>query len=283
MELRFECTACGQHISATPDQIGFKAPCPSCGAPIVVPNPLAASTKQSPLPLVSAPGIPSAVPSAPPVLPFAWWPRSRAGATFSAVALVFVFLAAIGGGIFGSLFAVGFVFLSISGIRYVFYRLRPHSVNCALDAVPATPAPLWRHPVTIGIAICCVLFLFIAIKSSSDSTSSQQQYAAAIQQNKAAYDEYNSTGANVGRAVEAFGRGFVGDIKGGFEIDDQVKAQNREFAERDAQLRAGYSAAASSGSDAGAVIGAVILIFVALAAFVFFQRYKSRRRKNAST
>src|SRR2546423_11608685 len=37
MELKFECPMCGQHISATPAQIGVTAPCPHCGAAVTVP------------------------------------------------------------------------------------------------------------------------------------------------------------------------------------------------------------------------------------------------------
>ena len=48
MELKFECPACGQHLSATPAQIGVTAPCPKCNAGVVVP-------KTSTLPVSSAP------------------------------------------------------------------------------------------------------------------------------------------------------------------------------------------------------------------------------------
>ena len=41
MELRFECPHCGQHLSATPEQIGGSAPCPGCAQTFSVPNPLA--------------------------------------------------------------------------------------------------------------------------------------------------------------------------------------------------------------------------------------------------
>jgi len=39
MELKFECPKCGQHISATPAQIGVTAPCPNCNTAVTVPNP----------------------------------------------------------------------------------------------------------------------------------------------------------------------------------------------------------------------------------------------------
>src|SRR6266480_6910857 len=37
MELKFECPTCGQHLSATPAQIGVTAPCPNCNAAVTVP------------------------------------------------------------------------------------------------------------------------------------------------------------------------------------------------------------------------------------------------------
>ena len=37
MELKFECPTCGQHLSATPAQIGLTAPCPNCNTAITVP------------------------------------------------------------------------------------------------------------------------------------------------------------------------------------------------------------------------------------------------------
>ena len=37
MELKFECPTCGQHLSATPAQIGLTAPCPHCNTAITVP------------------------------------------------------------------------------------------------------------------------------------------------------------------------------------------------------------------------------------------------------
>jgi DNA-directed RNA polymerase subunit RPC12/RpoP len=39
MELiRFACASCGQHISATPAQIGVRAPCPNCNVAVTVPK-----------------------------------------------------------------------------------------------------------------------------------------------------------------------------------------------------------------------------------------------------
>ena len=38
MDLRFECPRCGQHLSATPAQIGLTAPCPNCNAAVTVPK-----------------------------------------------------------------------------------------------------------------------------------------------------------------------------------------------------------------------------------------------------
>jgi hypothetical protein len=38
MELKFECPTCGQHLSATPAQIGLTAPCPNCNAAVTVPK-----------------------------------------------------------------------------------------------------------------------------------------------------------------------------------------------------------------------------------------------------
>ena len=38
MELRFACLTCGQHLSATPAQIGMTAPCPNCNAAVTVPK-----------------------------------------------------------------------------------------------------------------------------------------------------------------------------------------------------------------------------------------------------
>ena len=37
MELRFQCATCGQHVSATSEQIGATAPCPNCNAAVTVP------------------------------------------------------------------------------------------------------------------------------------------------------------------------------------------------------------------------------------------------------
>jgi len=48
MELRFACPSCGQHICATPTQIGVTAPCPNCQAAVTVPK---TSTLAPPLPL----------------------------------------------------------------------------------------------------------------------------------------------------------------------------------------------------------------------------------------
>lgn len=38
MEVRFECSKCGQHISATLEQAGLTAPCPGCGESVTVPS-----------------------------------------------------------------------------------------------------------------------------------------------------------------------------------------------------------------------------------------------------
>lgn len=43
MELKFECTTCGQTIAADTSQIGMTAPCPGCGQSVTVPNPLKAA------------------------------------------------------------------------------------------------------------------------------------------------------------------------------------------------------------------------------------------------
>jgi len=55
VELKFECPTCGQHLSATRDQIGVTAPCPNCNAAVTVPN-------TSTLP----PSLPSSPPQSPP-------------------------------------------------------------------------------------------------------------------------------------------------------------------------------------------------------------------------
>lgn len=39
MEIKFECAACGQHLSAEPDQIGTQGRCPACDAQFAVPAP----------------------------------------------------------------------------------------------------------------------------------------------------------------------------------------------------------------------------------------------------
>ena len=39
--IRFGCPRCGQHLSATRDQISMTAPCPSCNEMTTVPNPKA--------------------------------------------------------------------------------------------------------------------------------------------------------------------------------------------------------------------------------------------------
>jgi hypothetical protein len=36
--MKFECPNCGQHLSATSDQIGQTAPCPRCNKPVTVPD-----------------------------------------------------------------------------------------------------------------------------------------------------------------------------------------------------------------------------------------------------
>jgi len=57
MELKFECPTCGQHISATPAEIGVTGPCPHCNTAVTVPN---VSTLPPSLP-------PSPQPQSPPV------------------------------------------------------------------------------------------------------------------------------------------------------------------------------------------------------------------------
>src|SRR5438105_13083812 len=37
MELKFECPTCGQHLSATSEQIGLTAACPNCNSSVTVP------------------------------------------------------------------------------------------------------------------------------------------------------------------------------------------------------------------------------------------------------
>src|SRR5687768_14213534 len=36
--MKFECPQCGQHLTASTEEIGVVAPCPSCGKPVRVPN-----------------------------------------------------------------------------------------------------------------------------------------------------------------------------------------------------------------------------------------------------
>src|SRR5438552_14590796 len=50
MELKFECPTCGQHISATPAQIGVTALCPNCNAPVTVPKASTLPPLLAPLP-----------------------------------------------------------------------------------------------------------------------------------------------------------------------------------------------------------------------------------------
>jgi hypothetical protein len=55
MELKFECPTCGQHISATPAQIGVTAPCPNCKTAVTVPNPSTLSPSLPPSPQPQSP------------------------------------------------------------------------------------------------------------------------------------------------------------------------------------------------------------------------------------
>ena len=238
---------------------------------------LSVAPTQPPPPTAADPRPQLATPS--PTLPFAWWPRSRAGGTFEAVVLVFIFLYSVLGGFFDALFYVGITFLIMSGLRYGWYRLRPRSAKLTSHTKPAPTIPLWRHPVTIGVCVCCVLFLFIAIQSSSNSSTAKQQYATSIQENQAAYDRYNSTGKIIGRTVEEVARGYVGDNEGVSRRMNEVQAQNRAYAERNGQFRAGYAAAASSENAAGMLIGASILILFGIVAFILFRRFKERLLK----
>lgn len=75
---------------------------------------------QQPPPTAADPRPQLATPS--PTLPFAWLPRSRAGAIFVALVLVFVFCIS-NSGFFGALFKSGLTFLVITGIRYGWYLL----------------------------------------------------------------------------------------------------------------------------------------------------------------
>ncbi len=43
MKFKFECPYCGQHIAATPPDIGMEARCPNCSRTIAVPDPAAGS------------------------------------------------------------------------------------------------------------------------------------------------------------------------------------------------------------------------------------------------
>jgi len=47
--LRFACPTCGQHLSATPDQISMSAPCPICNGMVTVP--IQSTLPPRPLPL----------------------------------------------------------------------------------------------------------------------------------------------------------------------------------------------------------------------------------------
>ena len=48
--LRFACPTCGQHLSATPDQISMSAPCPSCNGMVTVPIQSTLPPRPMPLP-----------------------------------------------------------------------------------------------------------------------------------------------------------------------------------------------------------------------------------------
>jgi len=47
--IRFACPTCGQHLSATPDQISMSAPCPICNGMVTVP--IQSTLPPRPLPL----------------------------------------------------------------------------------------------------------------------------------------------------------------------------------------------------------------------------------------
>ena len=47
--IRFACPRCGQHLSATPDQISMSAPCPNCNGVVTVP--IQSTLPPRPLPL----------------------------------------------------------------------------------------------------------------------------------------------------------------------------------------------------------------------------------------
>jgi hypothetical protein len=48
--MKFECPGCGQHLTATSDQIGQTAPCPACNKPVTVPDSIPLIPQDSPKP-----------------------------------------------------------------------------------------------------------------------------------------------------------------------------------------------------------------------------------------
>ena len=61
MEFKFECPACGQHLSATPAQIGVTAPCPNCKAAVTIPSPSPHPQSQPPQPIRQSPPVKASI------------------------------------------------------------------------------------------------------------------------------------------------------------------------------------------------------------------------------
>jgi hypothetical protein len=61
MEFKFECPACGQHLSATPAQIGVTAPCSNCKAAVTVPNPSPHPQSPPPQPIPKSPPVKASI------------------------------------------------------------------------------------------------------------------------------------------------------------------------------------------------------------------------------
>ena len=171
------CTKCG---AQAPAGASF---CSQCGNRLldeVAPSPLQAAAissveagKQSSVAPAQPPPATTTDPlhqsaTSSPVLPFAWLPRSRAGAIF--VALVFVFVLCISSsGFFGALFEAGLTFLVITGIRYGWYLLPARMT----DQTFAIFKPK-KNKYIILIGACFVFLLLIIFVQHLQNTASNQ-------------------------------------------------------------------------------------------------------------
>lgn len=213
-------------------------------------------------------------------LPFSFWPRNPIFSFLATVVFGCVFMLTVVSGFASSLFALSVLYVPMTGIRYIKYRVqKPMVPERDPDQRKKDIRSFWWHPAFIGSAFAALLTLVIVGLASSQTN---REIAAASEyraEHQAYLDQHTSFGNQAGYALSAAASLDEGDVItplvqgiGNYSTTQELEGRIRNAQAKEVQL-------ASTRQDDGAVIFLAVSVLLTVFGVISWKAYSWVKRE----